>query len=258
MKVRSLSECDHQFDFFNRRPLKSGFPVLAWGSHIITPVQEGKDVVSLNPNTTHLEQLIYDLYPDLSLMELARLEENLWKLDLNIFNQILEKYSLSPSENLSQTLDILRKAPEDFQNWAHEKRISVRDLAPLRTGESRDLHFILEQIVRARATRQQGVQILEIAAELFHSDAPIAEIMSLSEAAEIWLAHLKKMRYPMASAADLEMQNKIRALAWPAHVEAEWLRRGDQTGLQIKFFAQSQTELSKQLEKLKSINVWTN
>lgn len=259
MKVRSLKECDKVFDFFARRPPKIGFPILAWGPHIITQVQEEKDVVSLNPQTTNLPQLIFDLYPDLSLVEVASLEENLRKLGLDSFPKILEKYKLNNSENLSVTLEVLRNAPEEFRTWAHERRVSVRDLAPLRCEISKEFVFVLEQIVRTRATRQQGAQILEISVELYLADTPLSEVMNLSDSAEIWLAHLKKIRYPLSTGADREMQNKVKSLPWPSHVEAEWQRRGDQAGVQIKLFAQSETELSKHLENLRNMkSLWTN
>lgn len=259
MKVKAIKECDNVFSFYQRRPLKMGFPILAWGTHIITPVQEGKDVVSLDPQSTNLAQLICDLYPDMSLVELASLEENLWQLDLDIFPQVVEKCNLYYSENLTTTLEILRQAPEEFRNWAHERRVSVRDLAPLRCEVSKEFTFVLEQIVRTRATRQQGAQILEIAVELYLGGTPLSEVMNLSESAEIWLAHLKKIRYPLASNADREMQNKIKSLPWPSHVEAEWQRRGDQAGIQIKLFAQSENELNKYLENLKGMkSLWTN
>ncbi|OQW53400.1 MAG: hypothetical protein A4S09_07310 [Proteobacteria bacterium SG_bin7] len=259
MKVRLTKECDRVFDFFSRRQPKAGFPVLAWGAHIITQVQDGKDVVSLNPQTTNLPQLIFDLYPDLSLVELANLEENLRALDLDTFPKVLEKYNLNHSENLSLTLDILRGAPEDFRSWAHERRVSVRDLAPLRCEVSKEFVFVLEQIVRSRATRQQGAQILEIAVELHLNDTPLSEVMSLSDSAEIWLAYLKKIRYPLSTSADREMQNKVKSMPWPNHVEAEWQRRGDQAGVQIRFFAQSETELNRHLENLRNMkSPWTN
>lgn len=232
--------------------------MLAWGPHIITQVQDEKDVVCLNPQTTNLPQLIFDLYPDLSLVELASLEENLWKLDLDIFPKILEKYNLNSTENLSATLEVIRNLPVEFRTWAHERRASVRDLAPLRCEISKEFFFALEQIVRTRATRQQGAQILEIAVELYLGGTSLSEVMNLSDSAEIWLAHLKKIRYPLSSNADREMQNKVKSMPWPSHVEAEWQRRGDQAGVQIKLFVQSENELNKYLENLKSMkSLWT-
>lgn len=257
MRILKASECERIFDFFIYQPSPKNLVPIAWGNYLLTGCEPNGSVVSL-PAESNFTAIVREIYPELSFVELSRLRQNLRQLNFSIWGEILESYQLLASESVELTADALDATPESFRIWAHEKKLMPRDLAPLRLPIPKEFDDVLRGIAESRATRQEGCQILELSAELFLGGTSILDIRQHSSS-EKWLAHLKKLRFPRTSRADEEMRQKIKSLNWPPHVDAEWLRRGDQTGLQIKFFAATEAELTRRLEGIKGIkHVWTN
>ncbi len=259
MQILDIKETRSGFSFFHLRPEKIALPAIAFDKELLLRSTLAQTVINYNKDEISFADLLFEIYPDLSLTELALVMEDLHKLKLDYFAAVLAKYNLGYNENLVLVLQALLRQPPKFKLWSHERRLAPRDLAALRLPLGESFHPILEKIAALQCTRQVGAQILELAAEIFLMGNSLTGILDSATSGEKWLGELKRIRYPQTTTNDTQMHRKIKELPWPSHIEAEWQRRGDQTGLQIKFFAPSETELTRRLEGIKNIkNIWTN
>jgi hypothetical protein len=84
--------------------------------------------------------------------------------------------------------------------------------------------------------------------------ADISHILSQPEA----MTALKKTRFPMSFIGDQNFKAKAESWSWPRGVQAQPQRRGDNLGMEFRFFAKNREELVKTLKALEhSSEPWT-
>lgn len=179
------------------------------------------------------------------------------------------------SRVLEKTLHRLAGLPSDFQRWCKEKLISSQDLAPLLSVSENEFPVpFLSILAAAQVSRQNGLKILEWAVELFLmgekiqrllpeeivnadlllSDSPLTlqeNFSTLPINGEKWKEQLYLLRFKKTVAQDLIAKEALSEFHLPKFVKAQWQRRGDLTGVEIKIFATRPEQMLERLEKVK-------
>jgi len=217
-----------------------------------------------------LPELLKSIYPELSLTELALLFKKAGDLFSEVTKtDVLKTYGLKANQDLNSVLEILPRTPNEFQDFVHHKKLAARELSPLRAvfnlAEIKDL---LISIALSTLSKSQAVSLLEMAIELYLVDRSLTKLLKNdNESSHTWLARISALRMPLTKKSDQDFALKTSALNWPSHVKAEWIRSGDQSGLQISLFATSQADFKKKLLGINKINdeltmtpekLWTN
>ena len=197
-------------------------------------------------------------HPQLGIGELARLNQKLASHYPDLCHESMEgllaNYQLRWNERLKSTLEKLAQAPTGFQNWLDEKGAGARDVAPLLAVDPiSDLKPFLLELPKLSISKSQAVLALELVVDLFLMGTPLNDLMPTDSKIEVWLEKLQGLRKPQATQRDLEMRDRVSKLAWPANVQAQWVRQGDESGIEIKLRVKTPQELGAKLEKLSSV-----
>lgn len=188
---------------------------------------------------------------------------------------IFELYGFRYNEQMQLVASAVLATPLEFQKWAAEKELGIRDLAPLnllqQLGEHAislsDAHDLLTQLAQLTPSKSEGVKTLEILIELMLMQKSLQELSPrtapLKETFSLWSERLLKMRNPLSQNYDESQAKQVRALAWPAHVAARWVRVGDMGGIEVKFHATSLEEYRKFVDSLQNrsedvTKIWSN
>ncbi len=248
----------------NFKPLNiwpANLPIYSWGPWQLTGFEDSHKnslVVDLKITGSDLKSAIHSLYPKLSLPELARIYsfKGLISQHLNWID-FFEHYNLRFNENLSLVLEKLILCPMPFQIWCSKKDIFPKDIEILRSVEiSTEQTWILNAIASSSASKSTAVQILEFSLELLGMGTSLTDLQSLfSGSPETCLNEVKKIRFPMNHKILSENQKKLESLTTINGVEVKWKRKGDQSGLELRIFAENEVSLNK---KIKSIEKWND
>lgn len=256
MTIDIVARCDRSLDFHPRRPWARVLPALAWKGLLLTGFERGEGpVLDLSDKCGFLEAM-KTAHPELCLSELGRLHKCLRthhpELAREFSEGLFAEYDLRWCERLEQTLDVLLQTPLGFQDWVDEKKVSPRELAPLLALT--DVFAVtpfLRELPGANLSKSQAVQALEWVVELFLMGRPLNDLMPTEPG---YLRRLEQWRKPLTGSSDETWREKVAAWPWPAQVQGQWQRFGDQSGLEIKIRTTSPQDLSKKLERLSSIN----
>lgn len=260
MTIETLLQCGRDLNFRPRKPWPSALPTMAWNRQILCGFerQTGSVLRMDEKDSGHFVDLWRAIYPELGLGELARAShaiENLWpELWREWREGFFGSYQLRWSDRLDQTLVKLRRTPLEFQNWVDEKKISVRDLSPvLALPDILDLEPLFQALPKMVISRFEGARALELVIELFLMGRPLNDLLPTSDNGSLFVRRLEKWRRPQAETGDEEWRKTVNQWPWPAQVQAEWQRFGDQAGIEIKIRATSPEDFQKKLERLQFV-----
>ena len=131
---------------------------------------------------------------------------------------------------------------ENLPGALSEKRLPTKSPAPL-----------LEWIARHSPSHSQGAQILELGGELLLMGWELAPLLQKESSSKNLLAGLRSLRRPMASAKARQKEDVLKTLPWPRAMKGQWIRQGDQSGLEIRFQSFSLKDLGQKIKSLERI-----
>lgn len=256
-----IAQCDKSLDFKPQREWPKALPAFAWKGVLLTAFErtEGHALDLGGPQGSTFLEAITACYPELGLAEVARLMTSLTQTNPEWAREnqhgLLTAYSLHPSDRLMATLKMLSSTPHEFQTWVDSKGLGARDLAPLMAVEDvAALNDFLRSLAITEFSRSQGVQAMEWVVELFLQGRPLSDLMITSSNVPQYLANLERWRRPEAARQEDEWRNTVDTWPWPAQVQGQWQRFGDETGLEIKIRTTSPQDFAKKLQRLQTIN----
>lgn len=263
MPNQTLSQCKTRLKFVPRQPWPIALPIVAWQNVVIAANPEALDdpsaVVWSPAPAISLADTVWTCYPQLGLSELAHLTAAIGRVDHPAFHgqeeSILQKYELRWCDRLDQTFSVVLQTPPAFQRWIDERKLGVRELAPLlAVGEVGSVVKALDTIAALNCAKNTGVSILENLVELFLMKSPLSDLLPEAiERPESWRHRLDQLRHPRTAAQDAQHGDDVAQWPWPVQTRGQWKRTGDRSGVEITLFAASADDLTAKLEKLKSI-----
>ncbi len=270
MIIKPISQCSKVLDFSPRRVWPAALPVLSWKGHMVcgfdraaasAPAASQAEAVDVS------DRLFLDVWqachPELALAELARLTAALQNMNREFFVEIGEGlfalYGLRLNDRLMQVLEVLVGCPREFQTWCDDKKMSARDLAPLlAVADVREISPLLLELPKMMISKFEGARALELFVELYLMGRPLNDLLPTSDNGGLYVRRLERWRRPGASERDEEWRKTVGEWPWPAQVQAEWQRFGDQAGLEIKIRTTSPDDFAKKLERLSEIpDTWS-
>jgi hypothetical protein len=170
------------------------------------------------------------------------------------------EYDLRWCERLANTLVVLSETPRAFQDWVDEKTVGARELSPLLAAPEPNIyHQALTDLIALGGSKSQVLQALEWLIELNLMGHPLHDILPSDKDMANYLRKLEKWRRPRTSEQDERWREVVHHWPWPAQVQGQWLRFGDQAGLEIKMRTTSPRDFQKKLLRLVSIGeFWQN
>lgn len=236
----------------------------SWNSIALNP-EEASSEKFLDLSSLPIEDALTVVYPQLSFCELI---ETLKKLKASplIAEQmsqatVFANYGFSLDSKLERVLDMIPQIPILFWNWCCKHSLSPRDLTPLLSLQSpQQLSLCLNSFNELQLSRNLGAQIIELLVECFLMNETDADLFALCQNSptsksigDHWLQNLKTQRFPQTAKADSEKQKTLLSLPWTKDLQTRWLRQGDRSGVEVRFFAANPKELQKHVDQLQKI-----
>lgn len=262
----SVTQCDRSLSFQPVRTWPEVLPAIAWKGELVCGFERksGAAVDVFETGRAGLIETLKAVYPELGLAETARLSVRLASSLPEIYQELREPffraYGLRWNDRLGELFNLLVVAPVSFQAWVDERSVSPRDLSPLLAlcENARAFFPFLEAMTEMKFSRTDGVRALELGAELFLMGRPLSDLLPSSSDGSRYLGQLEKWRRPQAGEADQTWRSDVKNWPWPAQVQGEWQRFGDQSGLEVKIRATNAEDFNRKLERLLSIgDTWS-
>lgn len=271
-QFKKIESCQHHLDFHPDNPWSELLPRYCHDDELLCgfqrPAHENELVIDLK--NQNLSLCLKTIYPSLSFPELSRLIAQLlarYPQLLDLSNEMWSLYGYQPRENLTLLAQKVIDLPLDIQRWFSQKKFAPQDLAPLRAiNDLSVLSDYWDDLLLANPSKSEGAKWLEMLIELILMGLP-KELLKLSchwpldtnnsrihpDSTTQWLAHLHRLRYPLATQQTKRVEQKIHSFAWPPKSEARWTRRGDRSGVELKLFFSNPQELKVNTLRLEKI-----
>jgi hypothetical protein len=218
---------------------------------------------ALDLSEKHFVDLWRACHPEMGLCEFARFMSSLEKEWPDLFVEWREGlaaiYGWRWSDRLAQLLAVLARLPLAYQEFCDNKKMSARDFAPLLSVENlADIRPFFEALPPMTSSKFEATRALELFVELFLMGRPLNDLLPTSDNGSLYVRRLEKWRQPLAAQGDEEWRKTVNNWPWPAQVQAEWQRVGDQGGIEIKIRTTSPDDFQKKLERLAEIpDTWS-
>lgn len=233
-------------------------PILyTWKSIALNPSSSGADK-NLDLSGLAIEDALCVAYPQLTFCELVDLYFKI-KLSTEVNGPLLFSfYNFHLDSKMQKLLEAIPTFPNLFWSWSRHHSLSPRDLYPLLSlKDPQQISLSLQKIVEQNISRSLGAQVLELLVECYllgSTDSYLADILQSQSTIESGLENLKSLRYPQTTQTDQKKQQKLLSLPWTKDFQTRWLRHGDRSGLEIRFFASNASELKKYSDQLMKIS----
>jgi hypothetical protein len=255
MKITSVAQCSKALDFKPRSPWPERLPAFSWRGHLLSGFDRSEGHVIELSSEESLEKIWPDIYPKLTLMELARFYASVKAVDLPMeWSTFFFSYGLRFSGDFEILLQRLVTLPEAIQNWCVLKDLSTRDFSPLKAME--DWSSVLpwlQKMVTFEPSRSEGVRALEWMVDLTLMKRSLEKILSDVSNFSDWVKALRAARFPVMDEKDQQAERLVKELPWPKKLEARYIRSGDKAGFEVKLFVRNTPELHKQIEGLQAV-----
>jgi hypothetical protein len=262
MTIRLISQCSKSLDFGPRKGWPDVMPPIVWRDQLLCGFSR-VDGEALDLSDKHFVDLWRACHPELALCEFSRFMvafEREWPdLYIELREALAAIYGWRWSDRLNQTIRLLSASPRVFQEFADTKKMSLRDFSPLLAlKDTYDILPFFEALPGMIISKFEAVRALELFVELHLMGRPINDILPASDNGSLYVRRLEKWRQPQASEHDEEWRKTVTNWPWPAQVQAEWQRFGDQGGIEIKIRTTSPDDFQKKLERLAEIpDTWS-
>lgn len=247
--LTDIKHCDKNLNFAPLQAWSSSLPAIAFKGELWSGFELPEDHPVYNWTSGQALQIFKATHPQLSMVEVARICQ-LESPHLER-HELLQVYGLQPQEGTLQILKAVTGCPEAFQTWLAQKAVGPQELGILLSLAPVKLTKAFHKIVTENHSRSHGVQILELFGELLMMGK--SEELLLSANGEAWVKLLRQLRYPLAHSADQTASQAIAKISWPGSVQSKWTRRGDQAGIELKFFAANPLEFKRTLASLRKL-----
>lgn len=188
--------------------------------------------------------------PKMPFAELARLSHT------DTFEKTVNDNGYRYDQRFIECVELFHSLPNELKDWAQRRSISQRELQPLAALETLPGE-LLEQMALADITRNYGAQIIELLVENILLEHPIERLQPplpfTAQKVPAWLEQLKAMRFPETQRLDKSREDKMTSLPWTKDFQTRWQRKGDQSGLEVKFTIGSKKEFEDKIESLKRV-----
>lgn len=246
-------------NFMPREEWSPLLPAIAWRGHLIAGFNHSG--FAIDQSGHEIADLFRELYPSVSLVELARIYRN-WtllvanqnKAWIRFWPKLQKHYGFKDSENFRSFLIMLLQTPLKFQEWISQKNPSYKELSILTQLEDiSSFKTFLVKFEELKLSRSEGCSALELAIEVhLIQNLDIRHLLPQeTENKILWLQRLRKLRFPNTDQLDRHKKNEIEKLSLPQFVRAKWTRIGDESGVELKFLAKNSKDLENKLNAVK-------
>lgn len=213
------------------------------------------ELAEQNLSAQLFHKALASIYQELSFSELALIVDWTEKAGIAFDREALFAfYQFRYDGKMEKTLLLWKTLPNAFRVWAAKHSVSPADLYPLcALNDISPIHAALLKIAGLQMSRSQGAQIVELLSEcvLLKTDPSLWTKNSTSAAD--WIQSLNSIRFPQTQNRDSERQAKLLA-SWPKAFSTRWLRQGDRSGVEVKFFVSSKRELAEKITSLQRVH----
>lgn len=255
MKLLDIAHCSKCLNFTPARAWPAALPVPVWQGKLLSGFErQGGVCLELDGDFV---TAFTSCHPHLELPELARLYDCIQSLpnfDVD-WEKLFAVYRLRWNSNLISTLKTLLQSPPLFQEFVLKKSLSIRDLSSLRAlSNISEFAPFLEALAQQSPGKSEAVHLLEWGSECFLMNQSIETLLpSTEEETARWRQRIYGLRFPQSSLQDLSQSQEVKKLPWPKATQAAWVRRGDATGLEVRFFSPNAKDLQAKLQGLSRI-----
>ena len=262
MKLIKKEYCKTSLNFQTIKTWPVNWPPFSWETTQISGFNSSS-IYALNFHSYDVNflHLFHNCYPKLHLMELAQIATKWKNIEPYFFtwSDFFTLYGLhQPPDDLKKQLQKLLSTPLSFQNWLTDKRIHLNELRIFNVfSEINDLDFIFQWLHKNNVSKSNGLTALELAGELRLMGYKEADILpSHIHSVELSIEYMEQKRKKNTLSVDQEKQKYLQQIAWPAHANGRWLRKGDETGLEIKLWCKNQKDMAKKIEQINKVQVF--
>jgi hypothetical protein len=232
----------------------------SWNSIALNPENSNQSTF-LDLSSLPAEDALAVAYPNLNFCELVDLIQKM-KTSIPLDETVVfQNYGFALDSKMQKLMALIPQLPSPFWHWCRNHSLSPRDLYPLLSLESpQQLQKCLMQIQELNLSRNLGTQILELLVECFLLNANQellidfeAKTITNATSGDAWLQKLKNQRFPQTLQSDANKQKELLTLPWTKELQTRWLRQGDRSGVEVRFFASNPKELQKRVEQLQQV-----
>lgn len=240
-------------DFQPQNPPPQALPSCVWNDHILWT--NPSTTTSLDLSARPFHEALVSIYQTLTFCELALITEWLEKSQIQVNKELLfAAYQFRYDNKMEKTLLLWTSLPQAFRVWATKHGISQADLYPLcAISDLTPLQPALLKVAGLQLSRSQGAQIVELITECALLKTDASQWIKNSSSSADWMQSLNALRFPQTLGRDSERQNKL-LLGWPKTFATRWLRQGDRSGVEVKFFVSSKRELAEKISSLTRVH----
>ena len=254
MNLTSYSICKKSLDFQPDTPWPKNWPAFAWKKMLISGFnRKHQPVLNFNSEDVKFLHLFQSCYPTLNISELSRIILN-WKSIQNpVFSwkDFFSLYNLQDTDFIIQLLNAFASIPSSFQKWANKRGIHPAELRILNSLENpNQAQYVFQWIAEHNLSHSLGMKALELGVELLLMDVQIDKILHSNTSPEEILQIMEQHRKPLSVSSDQIKKRTLKKIIWPSHVNAQWQRKGDVSGLEIKIWCQNQKELEEKTNRI--------
>ncbi len=265
MDFRQIAQCKKSLNFKPDKGPHIISPAFSWGDELLTGFNAPDEtpVVDLeqltNFKTWH--EAMASLYGEISFVEFARLNHCVqgWDKAKLLMRKTspswAQSFGFNEKEDTLELCECVLQMPEQFQTWASEKKLSFRELRPLRLLKNEEEEQrVLNTLAINGFSRNEGAYALELLVELLLMEKPKAALQKiLEEPPHVALEQLRKLRYPKRWEKQDAIIQKAQKLSWPRRSQSKWNFLKDSPSLELKFLIHNEEEFHQLVDQLNLI-----
>ena len=158
------------------------------------------------------------------------------------------------NEETEKLAALLPSLPENFKDWAKEKKLAFNDLRPLLRSQCSALQDHLRRLAELNPSKSVGTALIETLCDLSPNEIENCGSVESVRDAKNWLEDLSKAKNPLTSSKDQKRREVVEKWPWPARMNGRWKRWGDQAGLEVQLSCLNPEDLDSKIAKLTEIS----
>lgn len=249
MKITRLSQCNKWLGVKTKDKSSVQLPAILWRNVVLKGHTEAVWGVELE-SEANLHHILPDIFQEISFSQYLHIIDRLNELGLPFDEVELSRaFGFYRGGDENRIANIIQNLPLEIKSWFYEKKFSFGDLQVLLAVN--EISFLVEDLRRLTTlsgTHSELVLALEYIVELRLLNMNISN--TLVGAMQSVLTHLKALRYPLNHSRQEDKKKNVSVLPWPKKMVARPVRISDQSGVEVKFFAHSKSELQKNIDGL--------
>ena len=256
MNLISYKSCKKSLDFKPDIPWPKNWPAFAWEKTILSGfTHTDKPVLNFTSDDVKFLHLFHTCHPQLNFLEMGRLilkwEHRLPSACFS-WERFFSFYGLNQNTDfLIQQLKVFASLPPAFQKWVNKKAVHLNELRVLHSLKTpNQMNFIFQWVTMHNLSHSSGIKALELGVELLLMGFKPDEILQSNLSPEKAIQKMEQKRKPLSLSEDQSRKNTLKRIIWPSHVTAQWHRKGDKAGVEIKIWCQNQKELEDRIKKI--------